>query len=221
MPSFGGLIAEIRHYLDPSTIAAAGYLVMNGVIFAENGLAAGFFFPGDSLLFVAGLFAAKGNLNLGVLIVTLTISGIVGNAVGYFTGLKLGKRLFSKPKSLLFRPSHLEEANKFYEKYGNKTIIIARFIPIVRTFAPLVAGAAEMPYGRFAFYNVIGGIGWISSMLLSGYFLGQLFPALAQHIELVVLVVVTLSLLPPLIEYLKARRKGTPVTAPPKQVEEA
>jgi membrane-associated protein len=216
--SLGTLIAEVRHYLDPRTIAAAGYLVLNGVIFAENGLAAGFFFPGDSLLFVAGLFAAKGNLNLGVLIVTLTISGIVGNAVGYFTGLKLGKRLFSKPKSLLFRPSHLEKAHQFYLKYGNKTIIIARFIPIVRTFAPLVAGAAEMPYGHFAFYNVIGGIGWISSMLLGGYFLGQAFPALANHIEIVVLVIVALSLLPPVIEYLKARRAPM---APPDPVEEA
>jgi membrane-associated protein len=206
MSSLGGFIAEIRHYLDPRTIAAAGYLVMNGVIFAETGLAAGFFFPGDSLLFVAGLFAARGDLNVGVLIVSLTISGVLGNAVGYFTGLKLGKRLFSRPKSLLFRPSHLKKAHGFYEKYGNKTIIIARFIPIVRTFAPLVAGAAEMPYGRFALYNAIGGFGWICSMLLGGYFLGQAFPSLAKHIELVVLVIVALSLLPPAIEYLKARR---------------
>jgi membrane-associated protein len=218
MSSLGGFIAQIRQYLDPRTIAAAGYLVLNGVIFAETGLAAGFCFPGDSLLFVAGLFAAKGNLNIGVLLLTLSVSGVLGDAVGYLTGLKLGKRLFSKPKSLLFRPSHLQKAHGFYETYGNKTIIIARFIPIVRTFAPMVAGAAEMPYGRFVVYNVIGGVGWIFSMLLSGYFLGQLFPVLEKNIEKVVIVIVTLSLMPPLIEYLKARRKSA---AAQPQVEEA
>ncbi len=207
MSSLGGMISEIRHYLDPTTIAAAGYVVLNAVIFAENGLAAGFFFPGDSLLFVAGLFAAKGNLNIGVLIVTLTIASILGNAVGYLTGLKVGKRLFSKPKSLLFRPSHLQKAQEFYEKYGNKTLIIARFIPIVRTFAPIVAGAAEMSMARFVIYNIVGGVAWIGSMLLAGFFLGQVFPALAKHIELVVLVIVALSLLPPAIEFWKSRRK--------------
>jgi len=221
MLSLGGLAAAIRQYLDPRTIAAAGYLVLNGVIFAETGLAAGFFFPGDSLLFVAGLFAAKGNLNIGLLLITLSFAGIAGDAVGYFTGWKLGKRLFSRPKSLLFRPSHLRKAHEFYEKYGSKTIIIARFIPIVRTFAPMVAGAAEMSYSRFVVYNIAGGVGWISSMLLAGYFLGQLFPALEKHIELVVLVVVALSFLPPFIEYWKARRKRAPVAVPPEQVEEA
>lgn len=220
MGSMSALIAQVKHYLDPQTIAAAGYVVMNIVIFAETGLAAGFCFPGDSLLVVAGLFAAKGDLSLAILMSTLSISGIVGDGVGYFTGLKLGKRLFSKPKSLLFRPSHLAKAHEFYEKYGNKTIIIARFIPIVRTFAPMVAGAAEMPYSRFVVYNVVGGIGWICSMLLTGFYLGRFIPNLDKHIEKVVIIVVFVSILPPIIEYLKARRQNRQSVAATKAAEE-
>jgi len=198
---------QLREYIDPRTIAAAGYLVLIFVVFAETGLAAGFFLPGDSLLVVAGLFAAKGDLNVFILLGTLTVAAIVGDAVGYYSGSKLGPRIFRREKSLLFRPSHLEKAHGFYLKYGGKTIIIARFVPIVRTFAPIVAGAAGMPYRQFVFFNVLGGFLWVFSMILAGYFLGRAIPNLDQHIEWVVIIVVALSLMPPVVEFFKARRE--------------
>ena len=182
------------------------------IVFAETGLAIGFFLPGDSLLVVAGLIARAGRLNVAILLSTLFVAAVVGDAVGYYTGHKLGPRLFTRQKSLLFRPSHLQKAHEFYEKYGGKTIIIARFVPIVRTFAPIVAGAAQMSYRRFVVYNVIGGFLWVFSMILAGYFLGTVIEnalgvKLEDHIEKVVVVVVALSLLPPVIEYLKSRRE--------------
>jgi membrane-associated protein len=201
------LYHQLKEYIDPRTIVAAGYFVLIFVVFAETGLAAGFFLPGDSLLVVAGLFAAKGDLNVFVLLGTLTVAAIVGDAVGYYSGAKLGPRIFRREQSLLFRPSHLLKAHEFYEKYGGKTIIIARFVPIVRTFAPIVAGAAGMPYRQFVMYNVVGGILWVFSMILAGFFLGRAIPNLDQHIEWVVIIVVALSLMPPLVEYLKARRE--------------
>jgi len=211
MESILELIHQIKGYLDPRTIAAAGYAVLILVVFAETGLAMGFFLPGDSLLVVAGIFAARGDLNVFVLLVTLFVAAVVGDAVGYYSGTKLGPKLFTRQKSLLFRPSHLEKAREFYEKYGGKTIIIARFVPIVRTFAPIVAGAARMPYRQFAMFNVIGGFLWVFSMILAGYFLGSILQSrfgisLDEHIEWVVIIVVALSLLPPVIEYLKSRR---------------
>ncbi|HEX8421795.1 MAG TPA: VTT domain-containing protein, partial [Pyrinomonadaceae bacterium] len=155
MESLTELIHLVKQYLDPRTIAAAGYLVLILVVFAETGLAAGFFLPGDSLLVVAGLFAAKGDLNVFILLSTLFVAAVVGDAVGYYSGTKLGPRLFKRQKSLVFRPSHLEKAQAFYEKYGGKTIIIARFVPVVRTFAPIVAGAAQMPYRKFVVFNIV------------------------------------------------------------------
>jgi membrane-associated protein len=214
------LFHQFREYLNPKVIielllAKGGMFVYVGlifIVFAETGLAVGFFLPGDSLLVVAGLFAAAGRLNLAILLSTLFVAAVVGDAVGYYTGARLGPRLFKRQKSLLFRPSHLKRAHEFYEKYGGKTIIIARFVPIVRTFAPIVAGAAEMPYRRFVVFNVAGGFLWVTSMLLTGYFLGSLLKSkfgidLDEHIEWVVLVVVALSLMPPVIEYLKSRRE--------------
>jgi membrane-associated protein len=208
---------NIKHYLNPETIAAAGYFVLIFVVFAETGLAAGFFLPGDSLLFVSGLFAADGKfqlfgslsqeMNLLILLFSVFIAAVVGDAVGYLTGSKLGPRLFKRQKSLLFKPSHLLKANEFYEKYGGKTIIIARFVPIVRTFAPIVAGAAQMPYRTFVVYNIIGGFLWVFSMILGGYFLGRAFPFLREHLEIVVIVIVLLSLIPAVVEIIKSRRK--------------
>ncbi len=187
------------------------YLGLFFIIFAETGLAVGFFLPGDSLLVVAGLFAAAGKLNLFILLVSLFIAGILGDLVGYLTGRRMGKAIFSRPKSRVFNPNHLVKAQKFYEKYGGKTIILARFVPIVRTFAPIVAGAAAMPYRNFAFYNILGGFLWIFSMILAGYFLGGLVEnafgiRLEDHIDKVVIIVVFLSILPIIIEYWKARR---------------
>ena len=214
------LFHQIRELLNPKVIietllVRGGVFVYVGlifIIFAETGLAVGFFFPGDSLLVVAGLFAAAGKLNVFVLLSTLFVAAVVGDAVGYYTGLKAGPRIFSRQKSLLFKPSHLQKAHAFYEKYGGKTIIIARFVPIVRTFAPIVAGAADMPYRRFFMFNVVGGFLWVTSMILAGYFLGGVIERafgirLDDHIEKVVIVVVLLSLIPPFIEWLKSRRE--------------
>lgn len=185
------------------------------IVFAETGLAIGFFLPGDSLLVVAGLFAAAGKMNLAVLMVTLFIAAVVGDAVGYLSGRKAGEALFTRPKSRFFNPKHLKKAHEFYEKHGGKTIIIARFVPIVRTFAPIVAGAANMSYRQFVTYNVVGGFAWVMSMLLAGYFLGGVVERLMQdvfgiagfkleeHIDKVVIVVVFLSILPIIYEWLK------------------
>jgi membrane-associated protein len=220
MESIYELFHQLREILNPKVIietllAKGGVFVYTGlilIVFAETGLAVGFFMPGDSLLVVAGLFAAAGKLNLAILLSTLFVAAVVGDAVGYLTGARLGPRLFKRKKSFLFRPSHLQKAHAFYEKYGGKTIIIARFVPIVRTFAPIVAGAAEMPYRRFVIFNVVGGFLWVTSMTLAGYFLGSLLKSrfgvnLEDNIELVVIVVVLLSLMPALIEYLKSRRE--------------
>lgn len=188
------------------------------IVFAETGLAIGFFLPGDSLLVVAGLFAAAGKLNLWLMLVTLFVAAVVGDAVGYYSGRKVGPAIFSRPKSRFFNPKHLKKAHEFYEKHGGKTIIIARFVPIVRTFAPIVAGAAEMSYRQFALYNIVGGFAWVTSMLFAGYFLGGLVEQLARnvfgvegflledHIDKVVIVVVFLSILPIIFEYFKSRR---------------
>ena len=217
-------LIELFHYLkdllNPKIIierllVKGGVFVYFGlvfIVFAETGLAVGFFLPGDSLLVVAGLFAATGKLNLAVLLLTLFVAAVLGDGVGYYTGSRLGPRIFKREKSLLFRPSHLLRAQAFYEKYGGKTIIIARFIPIVRTFAPIVAGAAKMPYRNFVVFNVAGGFLWVFSMILAGYFLGNLLKSkfgidLDEHIEWVVVIVVALSLIPPFIEYLKGRRE--------------
>ncbi len=212
------LFNSVKEWLNPKIIietllAKGGVFVYVGlvfIVFAETGLAVGFFLPGDSLLVVAGLFAATGKLNVAVLLSSLFVAAVVGDAVGYYTGATLGPKLFRRQKSLLFRPSHLQRAHQFYEKYGGKTIIIARFVPIVRTFAPIVAGAAQMPYRRFVVFNVVGGLLWVSSMVLGGYYLGSLLRDqmginLDEHIEWVIIVVVFLSLTPPMYEYLKSR----------------
>ena len=209
MDSIYELFHQLKDVLNPKIIietllAKGGIFVYFGlifIVFAETGLAVGFFLPGDSLLVVAGLFAAAGKLNLAILLSTLFVAAVVGDAVGYFTGARLGPRLFKRQKSFFFRPSHLQKAHAFYEKYGGKTIIIARFVPIVRTFAPIVAGAANMPYRRFVVFNVVGGFLWVFSMILAGYFLGNLLKSrfgidLEEHIEWVIIIVVTLSLLP-------------------------
>jgi len=220
MDSLIDLFHQLKSLLNPKVIietllVKGGIFVYLGlilIVFAETGLAVGFFLPGDSLLVVAGLFAATGKLNLAILLSTLFIAAVLGDGMGYYTGARLGPRLFKREKSLLFRPSHLLKAHAFYEKYGGKTIVIARFVPIIRTFAPIVAGAAKMPYRNFVVYNVAGGFLWVFSMILTGYFLGNLLKSkfeidLDEHIEWVVIIVVLLSLIPPIIEYLKSRRE--------------
>ena len=200
-------------YNVPELIRWGGMVGLIIIVFAETGLMIGFFLPGDSLLVTAGLFAAKGDLNIWWLNISLILAAIIGDAVGYWIGYRTGKALYSRPNSFFFRREHLIKTHEFYEKHGGKTIIIARFMPIFRTFAPVVAGAAEMTYRNFATYNIVGGILWVMSMTLTGYFLGLAVPDLEKHIHIVVAVVIFLSLLPALIAWGKAKLDSRKATA--------
>jgi membrane-associated protein len=196
-------------YNVPELIRIVGQFGLPLIIFAETGLLAGFFLPGDSLLITAGLFAARGDLNVTLLLVTLIPAAILGNATGYQIGKRAGKALYSRPDSLLFRREHLRMTHEYYERHGGITIVIAQFAPILRTFAPVVAGVAEMGYRRFATYNVVGAIAWILSMVLGGYLLGNVIPGIDKSIDRVIIVVIAVSLLPALIGWLRARAKRT------------
>jgi membrane-associated protein len=188
-------------------ITWGGYVGLTGVIFAETGLLIGFFLPGDSLLVTAGLLAATNGLfNIVWLGLLLSVASIVGNTVGYGIGRVTGPRLFRRENSLLFNKKHLYNAHEFYERHGAFTVIVARFMPIVRTFVPVVAGMAQMGYRRYTIYNVVGGLAWIWSMLLTGYFLGRYIPGIDRHIGSVITLVVLLSLAPGLIGWWKKRR---------------
>jgi len=196
-------------YNVPELIRFVGQYGLPLIIFAETGLLAGFFLPGDSLLITAGLFAARGDLNLTLLIVTLIPAAILGNATGYQIGKHAGHALYSRPDSLLFRREHLQMTHDYYERHGGKTIIIAQFAPILRTFAPVVAGVGGMSYRRFASYNVIGAIAWILTMTLGGYLLGNVIPGIDKRIDVVVMIVIAISLLPVLIGWLRSRKSST------------
>jgi len=184
-----------------------GYVVLFVIVFTETGLLVGFFLPGDSLLITAGIVAAAGGLNIWWLNTVLIVAAITGDSVGYAIGVRLGPRLFTRPQSLLFNPRHIERTRVFYARHGPKTIVIARFVPIVRTFAPVVAGVGQMEYRRFIFYNVAGGVGWVTSMTWAGYGLGRVIPNLGSYIHLVVAVVIVLSVIPIVIEILRERRR--------------
>ena len=184
-----------------------GYLVLFAIVFTETGLLVGFFLPGDSLLITAGIVAAAGGLNIWWLNLVLIVAAITGDSVGYAIGVRLGPRLFTRPQSLLFNPRHIERTRAFYERHGSKTIVIARFVPIVRTFAPVVAGVGQMEYRRFIFYNVAGGMGWVTSMTWAGYGLGRAIPNLGRYIHLVVGIVIVLSVIPIVIEIIRERRR--------------
>src|SRR5205814_1488539 len=168
---------------------------------------AGFFLPGDWLLVTAGLFAAAGYLNIWVLCGELTFAAIVGDSLSYAIGRTIGPKLFAREDSLLFKKSHLLRTKRFYEKYGAKTIVIARFVPIVRTFAPVLAGVGGMEYRRFIFYNVAGGVGWVVSMTWVGYLLRQSIPNVGSYIHIVVPIVIVLSCIPIAVELLRERRR--------------
>ena len=190
-------------------IAWGGYAGLTAIIFAETGLLVGFFLPGDSLLVTAGLLAATtGVFDVWLLGLILTVASIIGNTAGYAIGKASGPRLFRREDSLLFNKKHLYRAHEFYERHGGKTVVIARFMPIVRTFVPVVAGMAQMGYRRYTIYNVIGGLGWIWSMLFIGYFLGRYIPGVDQHIELVIVLVVLASLMPGIIGWLRAKKQN-------------
>lgn len=186
-------------------IVWGGYVGLFAIVFSETGLFVGFFLPGDSLLVTAGLFAAQGQLNILVLIPLLLVAAISGNSTGYAIGFKAGHALFNRPQSRFFRRDHLLKTKAFYEKYGPMTIVLAQFMPFARTFAPVVAGVAEMKYRRFAMFNVTGAVCWIAGMLLIGYFLGRSIPGIEKHIEYVIAIVVFVSILPMIIKYVQHR----------------
>jgi len=219
------LLHQIRDFLNPAHLInymldLLGVYVYFGlffIIFAETGLAVGFFLPGDSLLVVSGLMARTlpEKLNVVYVMIAFFAGSVIGDSTGYWTGRVMGKTLFNREQSRVFKPSRVAKAHAFFEKYGVKTVILARFVPIVRTFAPIVVGAAEMPYSRFLPFSIIGGALWISSMVLAGYYLGTVVEnalgiKLQDHIEKVVIVVVFLSLLPPMIEFLRHKFGAKP-----------
>lgn len=181
------------------------YLILFLIVFCETGLVVTPFLPGDSLLFVAGTVAAAGGMDIHLLVVLLIIAAILGDAVNYAVGHYIGPRMFSHNESRWLNPKHLQRAHDFYEKYGGKTIIIARFVPIIRTYAPFVAGAASMTYSKFALYNVTGAVLWVTSLGYAGYFFGNL-PVIKNNLTLVIIGIIILSILPGIIEILRHRK---------------
>ncbi len=185
-----------------------GTLLVCTIIFVETGLFVGFFLPGDSLLVTAGIFAAAGTLNIFWLLLPVTLCAIAGDQLGYWIGRNLGQRLYQREDSRFFKRRHLESAHAFYEKHGGMTIVMARFVPIIRTFCPPVAGAARMSYPRYRTYDIFGGLLWVWGMILNGYFLGRAVPHIDKQIHWVIAVVIVLSLIPVVLQALKARRAG-------------
>jgi len=189
------------------SLGPAAFLLVMAIVFAESGLLIGFFLPGDSLLFLAGAFVASGVINLPIwlLMLGVAVAAIVGDQVGYVIGRRLGPRVFSRPDSRLFSRSHADSAQRFFERHGSKAVILARFVPIVRTFIPVVAGIGRMPRRRFTVYNVIGGVGWSALVLSAGFWFGGI-AFVAAHIELITIGVAAISVVPALIAYVRGRR---------------
>jgi membrane-associated protein len=209
------IIDLLRTLTDPDKLKALLTTVMSGwwsygllaaIVFSETGLLIGFFLPGDSLLFTVGVVAGAGDLNIALIIGLLICAAIVGNGTGYALGRKAGPHVFNRPNSRLFSREHLMRTQAFYEKHGGQTIIYAQFIPIIRTFAPFVAGVAGMPYMRFAAFNVVGAILWITLMTMSGFWLGNI-PLIRRNFEKAVLLVILVSLVPVILHWLKSRRE--------------
>jgi len=207
---------ELMNTLSQPGFEVAALVALTLIVFTETGLLVGFFLPGDSLLVTAGLVAYLGDWNLAVMLTVISLAAIIGDSVGYSIGFKTGPRIFSREKSLLFNRDHLLKAQEFYQKHGGKTIILARFIPILRTFAPVVAGVGRMEYRRFLFYNIFGGIGWVCSMVLLGYALTPVLDPMLKpifgptvrvqdHVEKVIIIVVFLSISPGLYHWAKAK----------------
>jgi len=204
---FVDLLLHVDRYLDQiiQNYGPGTYFLLFMVVFCETGLVVTPFLPGDSLLFAVGAFAARGSLDLITCLLLLSAAGILGDSVNYWIGSSVGAKLFHKPGSRFFNQAHLDRTHQFYEKYGNKTIVLARFVPIVRTFAPFVAGIGSMTYAKFFAYNVVGGVLWVGIFVLGGYFFGNI-PVVQKNFSLVILAIIVLSVLPIVIEFLKHRR---------------
>lgn len=187
----------------PHLIQTGGLLLIALVIFGESGMMVGFFFPGDTLLFSAGILAATGKLGIVSVLFTIALAAIIGDNVGYHIGRKLGPRLFRKPDSVIFRKEYIERAEAFYEKYGSKTMLVAHFVPVVRTFVPVTAGAGKMPYKLFVLFDAIGDIAWTLVITLLGYYLGHRIPGVEKYIEPVLILVILGFLAPTLWHVLR------------------
>ena len=214
MPSLPDLFHQLTDVRQ--LVQAGGYIGLTVIIFAETGLLIGFFLPGDSLIVTAGLFASQPQfgLHLWLLGLLLTVAAILGNSLGYAIGKYSGPRLFTRDDSMLFKKKHLIRAHQFYQKHGGKTLVLARFMPIVRTFVPVVAGMAEMDYRSYTAYNVLGAVLWIWSMLFVGYVLGRYIPGVEHHIEKVIIAVIIVSLLPGLISWRRERARAAAAARP-------
>ena len=197
---------RLIHLLSGFMAGWLGYALLFAIVFSETGLLVGFFLPGDSLLFTVGVVAGAGDLNIVIVNLVLMAAAIIGDSTGYLLGRSTGPRIFNRPDSRLFKREYVTRTQQFYEKYGGKTIIYARFVPIIRTFAAFVAGVARMPYLRFLPFSVCGGIGWVAFMTLLGYKLGKV-AFIRQHFEKVVFLIIAISLLPAITEVIKARRR--------------
>lgn len=184
-------------------IEAGGILLVSAIVFAESGLLIGFFLPGDSLLFTAGFLSAQGHMNIYILVTAVTIAAIVGDSVGYNIGKHAGKRIFKREDSLLFHKDHIVRAEKFYEAHGGKAIILARFVPVVRTFAPVVAGIGTMHYRKFLMYNIVGALAWASGITILGHWLGSKIPNIDHYLLPIILVIIVLSVAPAAYHILK------------------
>jgi membrane-associated protein len=207
----------LRSLFDPEglreLIRSGGAPLICGIVFVETGFFVGFFLPGDSLLITAGILAAGGFLPLGWLLGPVMLCAIVGDQIGYWIGRSAGAALYKREDSFFFRRSHLQRAHEFYEKYGGRAVILARFVPIVRTFCPPVAGAARMPYGRYVAFDIFGGIFWVATMILGGYTLGRSVPNIGKYIHYVIAVVAVVSIMPAVIGVLKSRKTNSPPAA--------
>jgi membrane-associated protein len=194
----------IKQLLDPTfLITTLGLFGVFGIVFAESGLLIGFFLPGDSLLFTAGFLASQGYFNILILAAGSAVAAIVGDSVGYWVGAKMGPRVFNRPNSRWLNPKHVERTQEFYNIHGKKTIILARFIPIVRTFTPVMAGVGKMEYPIFLSYNIVGGLLWGAGMPLAGYFLGKIIPSADKYLLPIIAVIIIVSLIPALKHFLK------------------
>jgi membrane-associated protein len=212
------LLAEVwRSLTDPDRLIQLlsqvitgwwGYALLAGIVFAESGLLVGLFLPGDSLLFTVGVVAGAGQLNIVQICALFVVFSILGDQSGYLLGRRTGPHIFARPDSLFFKQEHITRTRQFYEKHGGKTLIYAKFVPIVRTFAPFMAGVGRMQYPRFVSFNVIGGLGWVLTMTLAGYYLGSI-PIVRVHFEKVVLGIVFLSVAPLAVQFFRARRAAS------------
>ena len=197
---------------------ALGYLILFTVLFAESGLLIGFFLPGDSILFPAGFLASQGFFSLPALILICSVAAILGDSVGYLFGRRVGRRLFQREDSAFFKKKNLEAAETFYEKHGGKTIVLARFVPVIRTFAPIVAGIGDMHYRRFVTYNILGGLLWACGVSIAGYILGSTVPDVDKYLLPIIVLLVVIPGLPSVIHVLRDEEMRTSLLNLPRKL---